>query len=377
MFATDLDMDGNIDPDEITGIALGDKAIAIIYGMVNGDIVTNLKTDSGDLSGEAGDGSVLQSHSVRKLDIRDDVLGSIYTGRGLAQLKLDGTVEEIRGGTAASGMSFQFYGPGGPSTTLDPVVLDTNVHGDNFTKFEITGGAMGIYASDGGAGGEGGYIKKVKILNDADGVILHASNGGDSMDTSSRGGDGGPGGNVSKVKLAADEVTVMGGNGGDGEEVGGDGGWIAKIKFKDGTIGDWSSSFGVNGMGGLFAGRSGGSAFGLAGINGSVLGIQAERIAAIVASTDLVDAAPHPVETIKGIKVGELGANFDTDADAVGASEPAFDYFETIAPTGRYNLGEAPIDGLVIGFFITDLGANPLFRFETGNGNQSGNLDPH
>src|SRR5207244_2700515 len=96
-----------------------------------------------------------------------------------------------------------------------------------------------------------------------------------------------------------------------------------------------------------------------------------------VAGSDLTDAAPNLARVISGIKASEIDANFDQDVDSVGANEPAFDYFESIAPSDQYNLGEVPIDGPVLGFKVTGLSSDPLFLFVASTNKQSGNLDPH
>ena len=503
VFATDLDADNFIDPDEITGIALSDNAKAVIFGSINGDIVTNLK--GADLSGDAKDGSTLLSDSIHQITVKGNVLGDIICGRSMNKISIEGSVDHLIVGTAASGVSFQFHGPSGASVVLDPFTLGANSAGKGINQASITGDVQGLLASDGGASADGGAISRVKILSDSEdvtiqagnaggspdragghggdilsieihstaGVTLIAGNGSDSDKTGSIGGDGGSiskakintvgavnltagdagldtasnaggglGGSIGKVSVnsSACNVTagqggdgateggdggsingikgilsgaanffageggaasvdagigggvrslklvagtdsafiraIVAGNGGDGSVTNGDGGSISSINF-DGDIGDFNSSYGVAGMGGLFAGRSGANGFAFQADNGDVTKINADRVAAIVAGTDLTDSAPKVVRTIHSVKANEIGANFDSDVDSIGATEPAFDYFETIAPTDQYNLGEVPIDGPVLAFQVGGLSRNPLFLFVASANHQSGNLDPH
>jgi len=497
VFATDLNGNQVIDADEITGIALSDNAKATIFGSVNGDIVTNLR-GGGDLSGEEKDGSELLTHSVKSLVVKGSVMGNLLTGRGIGTLEIEGSINEVRVGSAASGQPFRFHGPDGEVGAIVPVIMGTNINGGNILKVEIGTGLAGMYAGDGGPGGAGGFISGVKIVNDTDGLVIQAGNGGDRDDRSggqggylskievvsssgvtviagnggnsiknnSRGGDGGGidgarisslgpvtmtaghggdntstdseggiGGSIEKSAVNGSDCTYTAGHGGDGHKLGGeggsilglksnlageanffagnggdaaseagiggsisglklaagtedafiraivagdggsaalsgDGGSVSKVQF-DGDIGDFMSAYGVGGMGGLFAGLAGAGSL---GVNGDVVSIQADRVAAIVAGTQMV---PGLASNIKSINASEIGANFDTDSDNDGIDEPAFDYFELLPLEFLYDVGEQPIDGPVLGIKVTGLGSNPLFLYEGITGNQHGDMDPH
>jgi hypothetical protein len=500
VFATDLDGDDFLDANEITGIALNDGAKVIIYGSVNGDIVTNLKGTN--LSGENKDGSVLISSNIAKLEVRGSVFGDIITGKSLNKVKIDGSVENLVVGTAAMGWGFQFHGPAGPSVELSGFSLKDNNAGGSIRDVTIGGGIAGLYASDGGPSGNGGSISGITIENDALGLIIQAGNAGNEptrngahggevskleintsegvtilaghgSSTDRDGSDGGEGGLITGVKINAlgpvtmvagdggaasgtngkggiggeitksifngSDITLLAGNGGNGTVEGGEGGEISSIKsilageanlfggdggdssvlgglggsvyglkfFKgsedamvrsivagdggtasvenadggsirsvkfDGDIGDFLSSYGVDSMGGLFAGLAGGNESAIQAVNGNVSGIQADRIAAIVAGTNPL---PRFVTTISGIKASAIGANFDTDVDSEGGNEPALDYFESLGGATQYDLGELLIDGIVLGRKITGLSVAPLFVIHEQLGIQSTNVDPH
>lgn len=500
VFATDLNDNGIVDSNEVTGISVSDAVRVSIFGNVNGDIVTNLHSDN-RLSGEAADGSVLLNNNVKEITVHGSVFGDIIAGRGLNKITVDGTVENLLVGTAANGRSFQYRGPDGESVAFSLFDRGTNAGGGSIDQVEIGTGIDGIFAGDGGPSGDGGNIDTVVIKNDADGLIIQAGNGGDDDDRSGgvggrifdvkvassegasliagHGGDstdanalggvggsimgaqinavgpvvltagdgganngtnshGGDGGSVIKCKVGGSDVTAHAGDGGDGSVLGGEGGVVDNVKGTlsgegnfsagnggdsfadagsggdvtglkfasgasnafiraivagnggdgtikngdggviggigfDGDIGDFTSTYGVSSMGGLFAGLAG-TLPGGKGANGAVTSVKADRIAAIVAGTD---DAPQAARLIGGIKASEIGANFDNVADNKGVTEPAFDYFESIAPGNQFDLGEIPIDGLVLGIKIGTLGARPLFKFETSSGTQVGELDPH
>ena len=500
VFATDLDNDGIVDADEITGIAVSAAARMTIFGNVNGDIVTNLRSNN-DLSGDAGDGSTLLNNNVKEITVHGSVFGNIIAGHSLNKIKIDGSVENLLVGTASNGMSFHFHGSDGAAVAFSAFDRGTNGGGGSISGVTIGTGVVGIHAGDGGPSGDGGNVEKVLIKNDTSGLIIQAGDGGDDNDRSGgeggrvfgvkvsssegvtiiagHGGDstnasalggiggsvigaqinavgpvvltagdggsntatnshGGDGGDVLNCKVGGSDISATAGDGGDGAVLGGEGGSVSSIKGTisgegnfaaghggassadagnggdvnavkflsggvnafirmivagdggdgtikngsggsisgvnfDGDVGSFTSAYGVSSMGGLFAGLAG-TVPGGKGANGAVTGINAGRIAAIVAGTG---DAPQAARLISGIKATEIGANFDTDSDNKGVNEPAFDYFESIAPDNQFNLGEMPIDGLVLGIKIGSLSTRPLFKFETSTGTQVGDLDPH
>lgn len=498
VFATDLDGDGVVDPNEVTGIALGDELKVIIYGSVHGDIVTNLTKS--ELSGDAKDGSLLETHSIEQLDVRGSVFGDIIAGRSINRVSIDGSVENIYSGTAASGASFQFWGPGGPSVALQEFTLNDNTKGGSLRDIEIGLGIVGIYASDGSPSGNGGNIRDLVIENDPDGVIIRSGRGGsdiqrsggyggdidkveinsggpvtliagDGGDSERDGGAGGNGGNlfsvvvnadgaviltagkggdvtglnsnggwggaIEKAGVTAEDLTLRAGHAGDGSKTGGlggsvlglkgsiggeasffaghggnsdgeaglggsvsglrlgatdsgafvraivagnggsgfvtngEGGSVTGVKFA-GDLGDFLQSYGVAGMGGIFAGRAGLNLNGEAADNGDVTGIKVDRIAAIVAGSDLTDLFPKAVNSLSGIKATAIGANFDTAGD----DEPAFDFLESVNINALFDVGETAVDGLVLAHKAGKLGVTPLFLFVLSTNVQIGTHDP-
>lgn len=498
VFATDLDEDGVVDPNEVTGIALGDELKVTIYGSVHGDIVTNLTKS--ELSGDAKDGSLLETHSIEQLDVRGSVFGDIIAGRSINRVSIDGSVENIYSGPAASGVSFRFWGPDGPSVALQEFTLSNNTKGGSLRDIEIGMGVVGIYASDGGPGGNGGSIRGLSIESDPDGVIIQSGRGGsdvqrsggdggdfdkvevnsggpvtliagDGGDSERDGGAGGNGGNlfsvvvnsdaaviltageggdvtgansnggwggaIEKAGVTAENLTLRAGHAGDGSKTGGEGGSVIRLKGSiggeasffaghggnsdgeaglggsvaglkltpsdpdalvraivagnggsgfvtngeggsvsgvkfAGDLGDFLQSYGVAGMGGIFAGRAGLNPNGEPADNGDVTGIKVDRIAAIVAGSDLTELFPRAVNSIQGIKATAIGANFDTSGD----DEPAFDFLESVNINVLFDVGEIVVDGPVLAHKAGKLGVTPLFLFVLSTNLQIGTLDP-
>lgn len=282
VFTQDLNGNGLLDFDEITGIAAGDGLRLISFVDIHGDIVTNLNpdgtlTDSDGMAVNGRDGQILLNNRIESIELRSvtaeeipggqilsdrialssySIFGNIYAGGGfgaadgglridttgaaLQQTAFDGSpniqyvqtipeIGSIRVGTAASGQSFSFGASDRDDARgeLRPFVPARgaagadiiNVGAANLTmKFNLGT----LQAGDGGYNGRGGDIINPVISGDgAGGYSLIAGNGGN--------GPTGPrGGNIvgwSDGGTIGSEVYVKTGDGGVGiVGRGGDGG---------------------------------------------------------------------------------------------------------------------------------------------------------
>lgn len=171
------------------------------------------------------------------------------------------------------------------------VVFTTSIHAGN--------GGGGINALKSGAGGS---IKDVLINGGGyDGAVLRfqAGDAGNApgASTGAKGGDV-QGIVVSNVVDGTIVRSVVAGNGGNASVKGGLGGNIDSIYVGDLDIGSRADvPFGVDEMGGLFAG-AGGTAGTTRGLNGKVSTVVAKGIGSIVAGRELV---PLEVESVSNI----------------------------------------------------------------------------
>jgi hypothetical protein len=213
----------------------------------------------------------------------------------------------------------------------------------------------GTQAGDGGSGaqskgGKGGDVSGVKGSFGT--LSIFAPSGGSSA------GTGGHGGSIKGLKVTAitDFVRLIkAGDGGNGAITAGAGGSVVNVKVA-GDIGDFASVFGVSSdpgnMGGLIAGQGGNFGPGSGAVdptkNGSILGVNAMHIAAILAGAPTADnlTADNAVKKISNLTgVNVIGADLDP---------PGFDFIDNPAgpnpANGVFLLGDGDIalDGLVI-----------------------------
>jgi hypothetical protein len=178
----------------------------------------------------------------------------------------------------------------------------------------LAAGDVEVEAAEGGdatagnaPGGRGGSIDSIRVERTPGTAVQYmaAGAGGDSV-----GGAGGPGGNIRRVSVT-------------------------------GIIGNDSGNFGLNGLGGLFAGAGGD---GLTdGPAGDVIGVRARGIAAIAAGSPTVAdplAGTHVVSArrVAGIRADYVGMDIDADGN--------FDFINNAAPA-TYSIGDEPVDGYV------------------------------
>jgi hypothetical protein len=216
-----------------------------------------------------------------------------------------------------------------------------------------SGGAGGTGATS--AGGAGGAVSGFK--GHVGTLVLIAPSGGSAE------GTGGVGGSVSGIKLReVDQFVrlIRGGDGGDGSNPG-RGGNISGVSVP-GDIGDFTSTFGITpgnaGMGGLIAGRSGAAA-GIVDIthNGSISGITAERIAAILAGVPAANTLTrnNAVSKVSGLRgVTKVGADLGTSPLGSTTEAGGFTFVDNAGPPNPANGifllgdGDTALDGLVI-----------------------------
>ena len=214
------------------------------------------------------------------------------------------------------------------------------------------------------------------------------------------GGDGGSVNNYFQADNSGQIIQqIVAGNGGNATGLGGVGGNGGSVNGIN-TLGDIGlfdgTTFGVNGMGGIFAGVGGhGENSVTFGKNGNVTNVTADRIASIVAGTSAGPVAVNFVDNIT-VRLGSgtnsattLGANTDGTTDPAEFILPAFDFLDANGNT-QFDLGadplhdpsEVPIDGLVLANVIGSINVpsrDPsltLFRVETSSGTIIGNIDP-
>jgi hypothetical protein len=242
-------------------------------------------------------------------------------------------------------------GRGGDTGSVKGVTLDLPN-----TAVIVSGSAGGAGGTGpASAGGTGGAVSGIK--GHVGTLVLIASNGGSAE------GTGGGGGSVSGIKLRdVDQFVrlIRGGDGGDGSNPG-RGGNISGVSVA-GDIGDFTSAFGITpgdaGMGGLIAGRSGAAA-GVVDIthNGSISGITAKRIAAILAGAPAANGLTrdNAVFKISGLRgVTTIGADLGTTPMGSTTEAGGFTFIDNAGPpnpaNGMFQLGDGDtaLDGLVI-----------------------------
>ncbi len=295
----------------------------------------------------------------------------------------------------------RFAGAGG---SIDNLNGSVSSGGDDPTVQTLTLIAAGdaIGTSTAVKSAAGGSITNVSVfLGGAPNaeLRLEAGDGGDAGSARI----GAKGGDVRSVTVFdIDPGTILrsiaAGDGGNAVAVGGLGGTVQNVEVKDHDIGVRSGeNFGYATMGGIFAGAGGtGSAKGRAG---SVLNVSASAIAAIVAGRTAVPELVERVEAInlgttsdqsQGLPVKDLLVKGEGDLDqAEVAGDPSYSAYvaaryatnnlvgAVVDPTrvdankfvvgisfidnnnnGQFDLGDAPIDGLIMARSFNQVNSN-------------------
>ncbi|MES2572646.1 MAG: hypothetical protein V4710_21665, partial [Verrucomicrobiota bacterium] len=157
-FFVDKNLDNEIQPNELTGIALGKNVQAIISGSVDGDVISNYNDalgrlgGSGDLPGSARD---LLLNPISNLVVSGDINGNVVSGGQINKLGT-GRVNQVLAGTAGNGVAFDFNGAladgGDQLAVATPAAKIKGVSILNATIGSLTL----MKAGDGGAGAAGG-----------------------------------------------------------------------------------------------------------------------------------------------------------------------------------------------------------------------------
>src|SRR5207302_5351237 len=194
-FFVDKNNDGQVTPDELTGLALGKRTSLVVSGGVDGDIVSNLNDASADpatwrlgaSSEPTAQAKNLLTNPILGLTVSGDVNGSIVAGGTISNVKVIGKVNQILGGTAANTYTYDFdtkavANPDG-GDTLTVAAPGLGVPGVSILKTQV--GGRGLYVAvgkiqsgDGGAGAPGGTIAGVTIVSDTDGLTVQSGDGG-------------------------------------------------------------------------------------------------------------------------------------------------------------------------------------------------------
>jgi hypothetical protein len=268
VFTTDLNNNGQLDYNEITGISAGDGLSLICFADIHGDIVTNLKpngflSDSDNNAANnpetlGGDGRILLDSRIEKIemrsltvaditDVNDDgvvddddlatrlvlssysIFGNIYTGTGFGStaggLLIDDRGLDLQEAifTGAEGLDFFIAGV---KPTIGSIKVGTAASNDYFSfgasrADNIQGTIVPFVPKPGVAGGDIINIRAANTLTKFNITSLEAGDGG----TSARGG------NVVDISLFGDDAggyQAIAGDGGRGPD-GGVGGAISNF----------------------------------------------------------------------------------------------------------------------------------------------------
>ncbi len=270
VFLRNFNADGGYDPDEISGLALGNGFRGVVNTDVRGDIATVLNP-AGTLSLVPGTATI-QFASIAGLNIAGRVADDILAGNQISKVTIGGglylagpasSVGTIGTGSESDGITIHF---GTVNFTTD-FTQPAAVAGGNITDVKLANGANRIAAGDGGDnaagnGAAGGSISRVNTGAAREASSVLAGDGGNALGA----GRGGAGGNIVACMITAanpgaSNVYVIAGTGGDAT-VAGDGG-------KGGSI--MNTSLRVDGTGTdvFFNASDGGAATGMRGVGGN------------------------------------------------------------------------------------------------------------
>ncbi len=268
VFTTDLNNNGSLDENEITGIAAGDGTRIILFSDVHGDIATNLReanasfgpvltlsdSDNNGINNSTslkGDGLVILNKTIEKIELRtlttadipdqnndgivDDadvalraaptsfsIFGNIYAGKGfgLATDPTSGLIIDSTGATTYPGV---LLGASEVHPTIGSIKVGTAVSGQWLSygisrNDDIAGTLLKFIPQPGQHGADVAFVRSANATTVFNFNSIIAGDGG----------IGGDGGNVIGTELNADDsggYEVIAGNGGKGP-TGGHGGSI-------------------------------------------------------------------------------------------------------------------------------------------------------
>ena len=274
---TDLNDNGQVEFNEITGISAGNGAVFTSFVDIHGDVVTDLNPD-GTLS-DNGKGDILLDNNIGEIDLRSlsasdfagnsnesptqmatdhlalssySIFGNIYAGGGLglpnnanSGLHIDNSgialqankytgatgtdfyqpsqpvIGSIYVGSSASGKAFSFGSSGSNADIFGNLLAFTPAPGEaGASIYNISSGAAGetfnigtIHAGDGGFNGAGGSIVNVALQGDNAGTYQLIAG---NAGNGTVGQSGGSIINFSETGAVISEVILQSGNGGTG-----------------------------------------------------------------------------------------------------------------------------------------------------------------
>jgi hypothetical protein len=333
IFTTDLNNNGVVDYNEITGVAAGDGLRLISFVDIHGDIVTNLDADGtlSDSDNNAannpvthGDGRILNNSRIEAITMRSLVPGDITTADGApgtaadVNLRISFTSYSIFGQILA-GKGFGVDGDPTSGLHIDTkgIAVQKVLFGDNgiganyYVDIKPTVGAIRT-----GTAASGEYFAfSYTAGDDTEGFIATFTPpagqvGGDIINIAATspytfsgayagdGGLGARGGNIANVVLNGDDTSgynLVAGNGGRGA-TGGAGGSIVNFTDQGSLTGEvliqtGNGGQGTNGLGG----------------NGGVLGLGTSTVQP---STGVTEVANLNINAGLFINLGDGGTGF-------------------------------------------------------------------
>ena len=290
VFVTDLNNNGVVDPNEITGIAAGNGLRLISFVDIHGDIVTDLNPNgtlsdshnNASLSNSAlgGDGAVLLNNSISLVEFRSLTQADLSPGENLA-LRYAPTTYSLYGNIYA-GAGFGASDGGLIVDSSQAAVVDAALNATQPTNFHpgmpVIGGiytgtaAAGQFFSFGIARGDNQHPSGILApfipgVGQAGGDILNVgASDGATVTTTTTGATGVPTTTTATIQSPFNIGNVVAGDGG----IGGRGGNIVNATITGDTAGGYSLIAGNGGAGP--AGGAGGSILNYSD-NGSVTGL--------------------------------------------------------------------------------------------------------
>lgn len=229
--------DLQVQASELSGISIGKNVSFVLNGSLVGDVVANLNDQGGIQNATIlMDSLVSASQGIKSIQA-NGVSGHIIAGGNINKLTISNAVGSVLGGTAANGVSVNFFNnvPGSKTGIID--FSEPAKHKGSSISNVIVGSIDLIQAGDGGFNAAGGSINKVQITQDPTDFSLIAGSGGQSTSK----GAAGAGGSITTVyvsgipPLLTSTTNAIGlfhaGDGGDGGSLGngGKGGSISGL----------------------------------------------------------------------------------------------------------------------------------------------------
>jgi hypothetical protein len=240
-FFVDTNHTGIPTASELTGLSLSAGSKLVVSGSVNGDIIANLNAATGQIE---VNNLISNKQSIASLTV-NNVAGSIIAGGGISKLSVGTVTDIASGISADTAYSFGGSPTVGAATltsfSSNPAqgngfLPAAKLAGASLSNISVNSAAE-IIAGGGGAGAAGGSISNVTVISDSTGIVIQGGLGGAGSGTVS---NGGAGGQVSQVVMYGipdttdnSVVDILGGIGGNAlggsNGAGGNGGLVSKV----------------------------------------------------------------------------------------------------------------------------------------------------